>query len=335
MRGYKKMEISAGQPQTISLLITDCQAGFRLDRAIMCLIAHYSRNYIQNLIKEGLVTINNCAVNKPSIPVKSNDQIIISIPPKRVIEPEVIKERVTEADLAIEVIAEHEDFLIIYKPDNLLVHAPSARSNAITLVDWLTIHYPELIGVGYSDRPGIVHRLDKDTSGLMIIPRTAHAHAVFSKMFQDRAIQKMYYALVQGHPPATGIIDRPIGRSPAGNKMMVYPGLNLQALHNRRPHARHAITEYKVVQYFKGYALIEARLVTGRTHQIRVHFASSGYPLLGDPLYGKKSKFIKRQALHAYSLSFVFDGKNYCFTKDLPADFQQAIDQLEPMQSNQ
>jgi len=277
------------QPQTISLMIGDPQAGFRLDRAIMSLITHYSRNYIQNLIKEGLVTINNCVVKKPSIPVKSNDQIIISIPPRRVIEPDIIKERIKEAAIAIEVIAEQEDFLIIYKPDNLLVHAPSARSNAVTLVDWLTIHYPELIGVGYSDRPGIVHRLDKDTSGLMIIPRTAHAHAVFSKMFQNREIHKIYYALVEGHPPATGTIDRPIGRSPAGNKMMVCPGLDAEKLSNRRAHARHAITEFKVVKYFKGYALVQARLITGRTHQIRVHFTSLGHPLVGDSLYGRKS----------------------------------------------
>lgn len=319
--------------QTISLTIGECQTGLRLDRAIMSLMTHYSRNYIQNLIKEGHVMINNCAVQKPSMPVKLNDQILISIPPKRIIEPAAVKERIKEAKIAIEVIAEHDDFLIIYKPDNLLVHAPSTRSNAVTLVDWLTVNYPELIGVGYSDRPGIVHRLDKDTSGLMIIPRTAHAHAVFAKMFQERAIQKKYYALVEGHPPATGIIDRPIGRSPAGNKMMVLPGLNTEKSCCGRRHARHAITEFKVIQYFNGYALVEARLVTGRTHQIRVHFAASGFPIIGDPLYGHKSKHIKRQALHAHSLSFIFDGNNYAFSKKVPADFQAAIDQLEPVKN--
>ena len=175
------MEMSTGLSQTISLIMGDAQANLRLDHAIMGLITHYSRNYIQNLIKEGLVMVNNCVVQKPSIPVKLNDQITISIPAKRSIEPAIIKERIKEADIAVEVIAEYDDFLIVYKPDNLLVHAPSARSNAITLVDWLMVNYPELIGVGYSDRPGIVHRLDKDTSGLMIIPRTAHAHAVFSQ----------------------------------------------------------------------------------------------------------------------------------------------------------
>ena len=148
-------------------------------------------------------------------------------------------------------------------------------------------------------------------------------------MFQDRAIQKKYYALVEGHPPATGIIDQPIGRSPAGNKMMVLPGLNTERCHGRR-YARHAITEFNVIQYFNGYALVEARLVTGRTHQIRVHFAASGFPIIGDPLYGHKSKFIKRQALHAHSLSFVFDGKDYCFTKAMPADMQEAVNQLDP-----
>ncbi len=140
-----------------------------------------------------------------------------------------------------------------------MVHAPSETSGAITLVDWLLVNYPGISQVGYSDRPGIVHRLDKDTSGLLIVPRTPYAHAAFSKLFKDRAINKTYLAVVEGHPDPAGTIDIPIGRSPQGNKMAIFPGIGPQELRSpttlklsrgsRR--IRHAITHYIVKQYFE------------------------------------------------------------------------------------
>jgi 23S rRNA pseudouridine1911/1915/1917 synthase len=328
------METSLSQePSTISLIVQK-ETRHRLDLYIIQQLPHYSRNFIQNLIKEGLVQINGKTVLKTSFLVKEGDQIVIFLPQKRTLQPAEIVERVNNANLAIEVIADREHFLVIYKPDNLLVHAPSERSNAVTLVDWLILHYPELIHVGYSDRPGIVHRLDKDTSGLLVVPRTPHGHAVFSKLFKDRAIQKIYYAVVEGNPPAQGTIDVPIGRSHTGIKMATYPALAPVLSENKSPQkrgVRHAVTEYKVLQYFKGYSLVEARLITGRTHQIRVHFASLGHPVVGDPVYGKKSKLIKRQALHAYSLSFEFDGVAHTFVRDLPEDIKHLITSLKPL----
>lgn len=329
------METSlAKEPSTISLTVLKEDAGSRLDRYIIQQLPHFSRNFIQNLIKEELIQLNGKIATKPSIIVKENDQILLFFPTKRVLQPTEIIERIQEAKISIEVVADHEHFLIIYKPDNLLVHAPSERSEAVTLVDWLLLNYPELVHVGYSDRPGIVHRLDKDTSGLLVVPRTPHAHAIFSKLFKDRAMQKIYYAIVEGNPTSPGVINTPIGRSHEGIKMAAYPEQTEESLlrgSKRRPPVRNAITEYKVLRYFEGYSLVEATLITGRTHQIRVHFASIGHPVVGDCIYGKNSKLIKRQALHAYSLSFTFDGVPYTFTRELPEDMQKLISHLRPL----
>jgi 23S rRNA pseudouridine1911/1915/1917 synthase len=310
----------------------------RIDTALTALLPSYSRSFFQHIIKEGHLTLNGKQLTKPSCPVKSQDIMIITLPPKRAIAPTAVIEMVKSKNLDIETVYENDHFLIIYKPDNIMVHAPSERSMAVTLVDWLLVNYPGISHVGYSDRPGIVHRLDKDTSGLLVVPRTPYAHAAFSKMFQERTIHKTYLAVVEGHPEPTGTIDIPIGRSPQGNKMAAFPeyrSLTSSGVPTRlqSPRAtrriRHAITHYIVKQYFEHNTLIEATIVTGRTHQIRVHCAAIGHSIVGDPIYGKKSKFIKRQALHAYCLSFIFDGEEYNFSKEVPQDFQDLLSSLE------
>lgn len=324
-----------GAPGTaVTMVVPEVMSGMRLDVYLTQQLPQYSRNFFQRLIKDGLIQLNDTVVARSSMPVKSFDRICVRFPEKHIMQPEAVVERVKEADLAIEVVAEHEHFLIINKPAGLLVHAPSDRSTAVTLVDWLLLNYPDLATVGYNERPGIVHRLDKDTSGLLVVPRTAYAHAAFSKLFKDRAIQKIYHAVVEGHPASNGSIDMAIGRSPSGIKMATFPAVYADPSMNtgmlRRPRARHAVTHFRVLRYFDEHSLVEARLVTGRTHQIRVHFASLGHPVVGDSVYGKKSKFIKRQALHAYSLSFMFDGKSYSFTKEVPSDFQKLLTHLKP-----
>lgn len=344
LRGIKKMEnptiIAPDRVITIQVPIESTQ--WRLDTAMTMLLPSYSRSFFQHIIKDGYATLNGKQITKPSCPVKALDIISITFPPKRAIEQATVEEMVKVKNLDIEVIHDHEHFLIIYKPANIMVHAPSERSLAVTLVDWLLVNYPGISDVGYSDRPGIVHRLDKDTSGLLIVPRTAYAHGAISKLFKDRTIKKTYLAVVDGHPDQAGTIDIPIGRSPQGNKMASFPEYKhytetespkalKSACGSRR--IRHAITHYVVKQYFQDSALVEATIVTGRTHQIRVHFAAIGHSIVGDSVYGKKSKLIKRQALHAYSLSFTFDGQEYSFCKELPEDFQYLLKNLKPQVS--
>lgn len=326
-------------PQSpISVKVPDNFDHIRLDAVLTLLLPSFSRNFFQTAIKEGYIQVNDKLVAKPSFHVKHGDNIIITFAPKRALEPVTIEQTLKSKNLNVEVIYEHEHFLIIYKPANIMVHAPSERSSAVTLVDWLLVNYPTIKEVGYNDRPGIVHRIDKDTSGLLIISRTAHAHAVFSKLFKNRQISKTYIAIVEGCPSVTGTIKLPIGRSPQGNKMAAFPeyahSIAIDSKHplfskRSAPKVRHAITHYKVLEFFSSHALIEAQIETGRTHQIRVHFASIGHSIVGDPIYGKKSKYIKRQALHAYRLSFIFDEKQFEFTKEIPEDMQDLIEQLK------
>jgi 23S rRNA pseudouridine1911/1915/1917 synthase len=203
------------------------------------------------------------------------------------------------------------------------MHKTQHETNNYTLVDWLTSHFKEIETVGSIERPGIVHRLDKDSSGLLIIARTNYAHQIFTKLFKDRAIKKTYLALVEGHPEKSGTIDQPIGRHQTHRLRMTTYGASSSVP------TRHAITHYKVLEYFDNYSLVEFKPETGRTHQIRVHAAFLGHPLVGDTLYASSSPFIKRHALHASSLSFNFEDKLYEFNADLPHDFATLIAQIK------
>jgi len=310
-------------PNNLSLTVPENVSDMRLDTCLTQHLPEYSRSFYQDLIKKGNITLNDQIITKPKTEVQPGDTIHITLPEKRSYEPEDVQERVKKSDIHVDVIAENKDFLIINKPAGLVVHAPSEKSTEITLVDWLLAHYPELAAVGNNNRPGIVHRLDKDTSGLMVIPRTPHAHHLLSRMFHDRKVTKKYLAIVTGHPNPTGVIDLPIGRHTGGTKMATYATVT-----PRTPRTRNATTEYTVLHYYPDSSVIEARPITGRTHQIRVHLKSIGHPLVGDIMYGQKSKFIKRHALHAHSIAFTFDGKDYSFTQEPPEDFQKLIKQL-------
>ncbi len=294
-------------------------AGKRLDVFVENQFPFYSRTFFSRLIDDGLITVNGKTTTKSSTKVKTNDLITVQFPPARAIQVDAIKEKNPDVRLV------HEDkhFFILYKPAGLLVHPPSSLSTAGTLVDWLLMHYKELKEVGYVDRPGIIHRLDKDTSGLIIIPRTNHAHNIFGDLFRDRKIEKTYYAIVKGHPDTTGVIEAPIGRDPHfKTKMTANP-----AAGKTHP-MREATTYYKVVEYFDDAALLEVKPVTGRTHQIRVHLASIGHPIIGDMVYSNRSKLIKRQALHAAKLKFEFEGVPYSFSYEMPEDMKELIKKL-------
>ncbi len=225
----------------------------------------------------------------------------------------------------VSILYTHEHFLIIHKPSGLTVHKPHAHSNEITVVDWILARYEEIAHIGLIDRPGIVHRIDKNTSGLLIIARTNYGHAAFSKLFKDRMIHKIYLAFVKGHPDRSGTIELAIGRDPVTKtKMIALEANDLRSY--RMPKMRDALTHYQVKHYSDIYSLLEIKLITGRTHQIRAHFAAIGHPLVGDTVYGgPESPYIKRQALHAHSISFVFDGQKFSFSCPIPADMQSLI----------
>jgi 23S rRNA pseudouridine1911/1915/1917 synthase len=309
-----------------TITVPETNAADRIDRYITTLFTHYSRSYFQRIIDEGGITINGTIAKKPSAPICPNDIITIQFPAERTIEPTTLADQT----LGITILATTEHFMMIHKPANLLVHAPSKNSSAITVADWILHNHNELASVGIVDRPGIIHRLDKETSGLLIITRTNHAHNTFGTLFRTRKIHKTYKAVVAGHPEKEGTITLAIGRDPINRiKMATF---NEDCIDETgkigNVKVRHAKTDYKVIEYFDDAALIEIKPTTGRTHQIRVHMTALGHPIIGDQLYGKKSLLIDRQALHAEQLSFTFDDTSYSFTNEIPADFQQLINSL-------
>jgi len=293
----------------------------RLDMYVSKQFSSYSRTYFQKLINENHVLINGTSTTKPGYIVRINDKISVKFPvlPPR---PDL---KVIDIDLGIELIHEHPDFLIVYKPAGIIVHPVNTKNSVISLVDWLLQKFSEISQVGSPERPGIVHRLDMLTSGLLIVPRNNYALATFSDMFKNRLMNKTYLALVEGYPDKndkSGCINYSIARHPSGSKMM-----HIKVPRNSN-NAREAITNYKVVEYLNNASLVEVKPVTGRTHQIRVHFSAVGNPIIGDVLYGKQSKIINRQALHAYKLEFEYENKQYSFQRDMPEDMLNLLEQL-------
>ncbi len=300
---------------TFTFTVTETHHKTRVDRFLADQFPLYSRSFLKKKIKEGNVTINGAVATKSGAEICTDDSVVIFFPaPKK---PDLTS--LFDGSYTIDIIHENDHFLIVNKPAGLVVHRPSKLSTEPSLADWITHKYEEVKDVGHIDRPGIVHRLDKDTSGLMIIPRTNYAHNIFGQMFKDRNIHKTYLAIVKGHPDPEGTIDMPIGRHPT-QKIKMAP---FKTIENHT--VRKAVTHYKVLEYFEDSALVEVKPVTGRTHQIRVHFAAIGHPLIGDQVYGTASKFIPRHALHAQALEFEFDKKPFSFSQKAPEDFQKLL----------
>ncbi len=305
-----------------AIKIPENQEPIRIDKYIGSHFPLYSRSFFQRLIEQKCIIVNDKVIEKTSVIVKPHDNIVINFPSERIVTPDQITEHTSD----VKVLHEHEHFLIINKPANLLVHAPSKTSISITLVDWIEQHYAEVSKVGIIDRPGIVHRLDKDTTGILIISRSNYAHNLFGDMFKNHTIKKTYLAVVHGHPDPVGTIEFSIGRNPAHrNKMATFSHIDENISFQRGTKVRQAQTDYKVITYFKDHTLVEVKPVTGRTHQIRVHFAAIGHPLVGDATYGGDTKFLERQALHAHNIQFVFNNEPFSFTTELPADMQTLL----------
>ena len=294
-------------------------AGERIDKLLARGAAELSRSRIKGLILAGRVASGGATITDPSYRVKPGESFVISVP-----EPIPAVPRGQAMDLTV--VHEDDALIVIDKPAGMVVH-PAPGNPDRTLVNALIAHCGDsLSGIGGVLRPGIVHRLDKDTSGLMVAAKTDAAHGALSAQFASRSLSRVYLALVRGQPsPPRGTITGAIGRSPANRKKMA-------VLDDDRPGGRAAVTHYRVVKSFAGpVSLLECRLETGRTHQIRVHLTHRGYPLIGDKLYGgARVPAFPRQALHAYKLAFDHpDGaKKMNFEIDLPDDMRGLIDGL-------
>ena len=266
---------------------------------------------MQRLIEDGLVTVNG-RVSKSGYKLRAGDRIAVEIPLLQPIAPQ-------PEDIPLSIVYEDDDLLVIDKPAGLTVH-PAPGHFEHTLVNAILAHCPGL-SINGSIRPGIVHRLDKDTSGLMMIAKNDAAQRDLSNQIKSRSVLKQYTVLVQGHlSPEKGVIEAPIGRDPSARKRMAVV-----------ESGREARTRYRVLKYFKGYTLLEVTLETGRTHQIRVHMAATGFPVVGDAVYGKKSDIAARQFVHACRLGFKLPstGNKVEFTAPLPRDLEEAVEHVE------
>ncbi len=306
--------------KTIELRVRE--GGQRLDKYVAQVVPGLSRSRAQKLIEEGSVTVNG-EVAKPSYRVEVGDLVMVCIPPP---EPMEVK---PEA-IPLDIVYEDEDIIVVNKPAGMVVH-PAYGHRTGTLVNAVLAHCPDLAGAEGDLRPGIVHRLDKDTSGLIIVAKKDAARRHLQRQFKRREVKKVYVALLEGRlEPVRGVIDAPIGRDKKRRKRMaVVEG------------GREARTEYRVVEYFGGgtgrggrpYTLVEAEPKTGRTHQVRVHFASIGHPLAGDPVYGfRKQRLsgLQRQFLHAQALGFRLPGSDEYVElfADLPDDLRAVLGEL-------
>jgi 23S rRNA pseudouridine1911/1915/1917 synthase len=311
-----------------TLIVTDSHAGKRLDLFIQHHEAYSSRNRIQELIRSGLALVNGRR-EKPGYKVRPGDQVALELPERLVRE-------VLPENIPLNVIFEDEHLVVLNKPPGLVVH-PAPGNYTGTLVNALLFHYGSMPSSAASfasdiegndrERAGIVHRLDKDTSGVMVVARTEQALKTIAKQFKDRAVQKKYLALVAGViKKGSGRIEAPIGRHIKERKKI--------SVHTASP--REAVTLFKVKERLPGATLVEVEIKTGRTHQIRVHMAHAGFPVLGDRTYGgaKAAKVgdieIPRQMLHAESLSLFHPVTKtpLAFIAPLPADMASVIERL-------
>lgn len=299
-----KFRVPEGEPQ-------------RLDRFLASVLPQHSRARLQNLIRDGQLKINNRVVTKSGQELDGGEQIELLV-------PAAVATGLVAENILLDIVFENKDVIVVNKPAGLVVH-PAAGHARGTLIHAMLAHAPEIEGVGGELRPGLVHRLDKDTSGLIVLAKNELAQRSLQDQFQSREVKKTYIALVEGHPPsANGRVDATIGRDPRERKRMavVSPAKG-----------RTALSEYKTLEKFPEHTLLEVSPQTGRTHQIRVHLAFIGCPVAGDKVYGHKRKPtlpLSRHFLHAAKLSLRMPGDEQAslFEAPLPPDLQGVLDTL-------
>jgi len=314
-----------GGQSIISARVADDAIGWRLDRALAAAVTTMSRERLKALISSGAVTgPAGEPVRDPAVKAVPGGTYAVAVP-----EP---KPAHNEAqDIALDIVFEDEHLLVVDKPAGMVVH-PAAGNADGTLVNALLHHCAgRLSGIGGVARPGIVHRIDKDTSGLLVVAKTDRAHEGLAAQFARHSVHRAYLAIVGGLPkPTKGTVDAPLARSAANRKKIAIVEGN---------RGKRAVTHYRTLEPLRDAALVECRLETGRTHQVRVHLASIGHPLLGDPVYGRtraahrevlKSLGFHRQALHAAELGFVHpvSKENLSFKSPLPSDIQELFGAL-------
>jgi 23S rRNA pseudouridine1911/1915/1917 synthase len=288
----------------------------RLDKFLVSCLPEFSRSRIQALIRDGQVTIAGNIITKTGHEVEPGDEVQITI-------PEVVPSGLIPENIPLNIVFENHDLVIVNKPAGMVVH-PGAGHFSGTLVHAALAAIPDLEGIGGEERPGVVHRLDKETSGLIILAKNERSHHWLQEQFKTRAVQKVYLALVDGKPPTpTGRIEAEIARDPSHRKQMA-------VVSDGR--GRTAVTEYKTLEQFEKHTLLEAHPLTGRTHQIRLHLAFVGCPITGDMIYGKKSPTVdlKRHFLHAARISIILPGEkvNRTFEAPLPEELEAVLEKL-------
>ncbi|MGE3771253.1 MAG: RluA family pseudouridine synthase [Bdellovibrionales bacterium] len=317
------MTKSRPSPPSEDAVIDPYLDGKRLDHALAALWPQHTRSRLQGLVAGGHVSINNAPAAKSNLKVKEGDVITIIIPPAVDATPKAQK-------IPLNIVYEDKDILVVDKPAGMVVH-PAAGNYDGTLVNALLAHCKDLSGINGVKRPGIVHRLDKETSGLLVAAKNDAAHNGLAEQFAGHNLRRTYLAVVHGMPPASGTVETLIGRDPKNRQRQAVVTKN----------GKEAVTHFKREKVFApDAALVRCELETGRTHQIRVHMQHIGFPLVGDPLYGKKRalkalpdamRHFPRQALHAAEIAFTHpvSGKKLKFTSALPDDMRALITALE------
>ena len=312
--------------EMLCMTVTPEESGSRLD-AYLASVSELTRYAAVRLIEEGQVTVNGKCPNKKD-KVKAGDAVSVSLPEP---EPDVALPQ----NIPLDIVYEDEDILVVNKPCGMVVH-PAAGNPDGTLVNAILYHCGDsLSGIGGVIRPGIVHRIDKDTSGLLVVAKNDAAHLALSEQLKVHRVRRVYHAIAIGNlREDSGTVDAPIGRHPTDRKRMA-------VLRGADAHARDAVTHYRVLERFDGLCHVECKLETGRTHQIRVHMSSLGHPLLGDPVYGgashrfcqKHPALIHGQCLHAAELSLMHprSGEEMHFTCPLPEDMERILAVLRHM----
>lgn len=295
--------------RTYEFVVED--GGERLDRFLAGSSPELSRSRVQRLVSDGLVTVDGLAA-KSSLKLNAGQRVVVTVPDP---EPSELEPQA----IPLEVVYHDPDLIVVSKPAGLTVH-PAPGHPDRTLVNAVLALAPDVADAGDALRPGIVHRLDKDTSGLIVVAKNVKAHADLSRQFKERSVSKGYVALVRGTPnPPDAVIDAPVGRHPVHRKRMA-------VVSSGRP----AVTRYTTVERLRGFTRLDVRPSTGRTHQIRVHLASIGHPVAGDEVYGRSEAGLGRQFLHANLLGFQLpsSGEEIELRADLPEDLERFLQAL-------
>lgn len=300
--------------ESIELIVEPAFSGMRLD-AYLREQTPFSRSRIVSLMEEGALLVNGETESKAARKTEEGMRLLLKIPETRPVN-------IVPQDIPLDILYQDADVVIVNKPSGMVVH-PAAGNESGTLVNALLYHVHDLSGIGGEMRPGIVHRLDKDTSGLILIAKNDAAHTALSEQFKQRTMEKHYRAVAHGSfAKPEGLIDAPIGRHPVDRKKMA-------VVANGKP----SRTEWHVLEQLHGATYLDVHLLTGRTHQIRVHMLSVGHPLLGDKIYAPNLKTavrVLRLMLHAYSLAFTHPttGERLTFCAPLPAAFEETLQKL-------